>query len=61
MAEFEEMKASGVINGGMIPKLTTGFNAMKQGVNSVVVTNASALSGSKSGTRLVLFHEEEEE
>lgn len=61
MADFEELKSSGAVNGGMIPKLTTGFNAMKQGVNSVVVTNASTLSGSKSGTRLVLFHEEEEE
>ena len=61
VAEFEEMKATGSVNGGMVPKLTTGFNAMKQGVNSVVVTNASALSGSRGGTRLVLFHEEEEE
>ncbi|GET26569.1 acetylglutamate kinase [Prolixibacter sp. NT017] len=61
MAEFEEMKSTGTVNGGMIPKLTTGFNAMKQGVNAVVVTNASALSGSKGGTRLALFHEEEEE
>jgi len=52
--EFEEMKEEGVIFGGMIPKLFNGFNAMKQGVNSVIITNPSALGGGFGGTRLVL-------
>jgi acetylglutamate kinase len=52
--DFEEMKEEGVIFGGMIPKLFNGFGAMKQGVDSVVVTNASALSGGSGGTRLTL-------
>jgi acetylglutamate kinase len=52
--KFEELKEKGVITGGMIPKLFNGFNAMKQGVDSVFVTNASALSGGFGGTRLEL-------
>jgi acetylglutamate kinase len=52
--KFEELKEKGVIFGGMIPKLFNGFNAMKQGVDSVVITNASALSGGSGGTRLEL-------
>jgi acetylglutamate kinase len=52
--QFEELKAKGIISGGMIPKLDNGFNALKRGVNTVVITNTSGLSGGLSGTRLVL-------
>ncbi len=51
---FEELKASGAISGGMIPKLENGFNALKQGVSAVVITNAQGISGGLRGTRLVL-------
>ena len=52
--EFEELKAEGIITGGMIPKLENGFNAMRRGVSAVVITNAQGLSGGLRGTRLVL-------
>ena len=51
---FEELKGQGVISGGMIPKLETGFNALRRGVNAVVITNAQGISGGLRGTRLVL-------
>jgi acetylglutamate kinase len=51
---FEELKAQGVICGGMIPKLESGFNALRRGVSAVVITNAQGISGGLRGTRLVL-------
>ena len=51
---FEELKTQGVITGGMIPKLENGFNALRRGVNVVVITNAQGNSGGLRGTRLVL-------
>jgi len=52
---FEEHKASGVINDGMIPKLDNGFSSLKQGVAGVVITNIDGLkSGFSSGTTLSL-------
>ena len=51
---FAELKARGVINAGMIPKLDNGFNALRRGVTSVVITNAQGISGGLRGTRLVL-------
>ena len=52
--EFERLKAEGIITGGMIPKLENGFNAMRRGVNAVVITNANGISDGLRGTRLVL-------
>jgi acetylglutamate kinase len=52
--EFEKMKANGTISGGMIPKLENGFNALKRGVEAVVITNAQGISGGLRGTRLLL-------
>jgi acetylglutamate kinase len=51
---FEELKAEGVISDGMIPKLESGFNALRRGVTAVVITNAQGISGGLKGTRLVL-------
>ena len=51
---FAELKTKGVITAGMIPKLENGFNALRRGVTSVVITNAQGLSGGLRGTRLVL-------
>ena len=53
-ALFTELKTKGVITAGMIPKLENGFNALRRGVTSVVITNANGLSGGLRGTRLVL-------
>ena len=53
-ALFAELKTKGVITAGMIPKLENGFNALRRGVTSVVITNANGLSGGLRGTRLVL-------
>lgn len=51
---FEELKEQGVISGGMIPKVESGFNALRHGVKAVVITNAKGISGGLRGTRLVL-------
>jgi acetylglutamate kinase len=52
--EFERLKAEGIISGGMIPKLENGFNALRKGVDAVVITNAQGISGGLKGTRLLL-------
>ncbi|MEI7526887.1 MAG: acetylglutamate kinase [Mariniphaga sp.] len=51
---FEELKSQGIISGGMIPKIESGFNALRRGVSAVVITNAQGISGGLRGTRLVL-------
>lgn len=51
--KFKEYQASGVINEGMIPKLDNGFDAIRMGVKSVVITNTDGLKNG-GGTRLVL-------
>jgi len=51
---FEKYKAEGVVSGGMIPKLHNGFNALKQGVGAIVITNPQGLTGGLRGTRLLL-------
>jgi len=54
--EFEGLKASGVVSGGMIPKLTNAFAAIAQGVSSVSIAHADALpdllAGRPAGTLL---------
>ena len=51
---FEELKKSGVVSGGMIPKLSDGFAALNRGVGVVVITNPTGISEGLRGTRLVL-------
>ena len=46
---YEQLKSSGVISGGMIPKLDNAFGALRGGVAKVVITNAAEL-GKASGT-----------
>lgn len=53
-ASFEQLKTQGVVSGGMIPKLATGFSALNRGVSLVVITNPAGISGGLRGTRLVL-------
>lgn len=40
---FAELKSSGVVSGGMIPKITNAINAINNGVEKVVIKHASAL------------------
>jgi acetylglutamate kinase len=51
---FEEFKKEGIVSGGMIPKLSDGFAALRRGVGVVVITNASGISEGLRGTRLIL-------
>ena len=48
-AEFKQYVTSGMIQGGMIPKLENSFDALNAGVSKVVITSASAINES-SGT-----------
>ena len=47
---FQEYVQNGVIQGGMIPKLENSFSAIDAGVSQVVITLASAIHQSGSGT-----------
>lgn len=49
--EFEQYVSEGVIQGGMIPKLENAFDAIRAGVNEVVITSASAINNG-AGTRI---------
>ncbi len=51
-ALFEELVATGVVQGGMIPKLENAFDALRAGVKEVVITQADAISG-VGGTHVV--------
>ncbi|MBR3609816.1 MAG: acetylglutamate kinase, partial [Bacteroidales bacterium] len=41
--KFEELKATGIVSGGMLPKLQSAFKALEAGVKEVVITHASAI------------------
>ncbi len=53
-ALFEQLKADGTVSGGMLPKLSNSFDAIRGGVGEVVITSASALGDNTAGTRLTL-------
>jgi acetylglutamate kinase len=50
---FKQLQEEGIISEGMIPKLDNGFNAMRNGVSQVLITNPNLISSAK-GTRLSL-------
>ena len=50
---FSEFVATGVIQGGMIPKLENSFAALDCGVSKVIITKASSLSKESAGTVIV--------
>jgi acetylglutamate kinase len=50
---FAELVSSGVIQGGMLPKLENAFDALKAGVSKVIITHADEI-GSGKGTVIVL-------
>ena len=52
-ADFEQLVADGVVQGGMIPKLENAFEALRAGVSQVVITQASAINTPGEGTRIV--------
>ena len=52
--DFEAYKASGIISGGMIPKLENAFDAIHKGVRKVVITGAANLNG-EDGTTIKQF------
>ena len=50
---FKEHQKTGIIAEGMIPKLDNGFNALKNGVEKVNITNTQGLkAGLNAGTTL---------
>ena len=49
---YKELLASGIVSGGMIPKIDNAFNAIEGGVGKVIITRADAIDG-KSGTHIV--------
>lgn len=51
-ALFNDLVQSGVVQGGMIPKLDNAYEALNAGVREVIITKADAMLG--GGTRVVL-------
>lgn len=49
---FAELRASGAVSGGMLPKITNALTAVSQGVSSVSIRQASALLDSAAGTTI---------
>lgn len=52
-ASYKELTADGTISGGMIPKIDNAFNALRNGVEEVIITKADAIDD-KAGTRIAL-------
>ena len=50
---YESYKNSGIIQGGMIPKLDNSFEAVNAGVKRVIITKASEITGDK-GTVIMI-------
>jgi acetylglutamate kinase len=55
LEDFASLQESGVISGGMIPKLHNAFEAIKSGVAAVLIGHADELlkKGAQKGTRLI--------
>lgn len=51
---FEEMKLQNKINGGMHPKLASGYSALRNNVSQVTLQHLSSLDQQSAGTTLVL-------
>lgn len=51
-AEFKQLVAEGVVQGGMIPKLENAFEAVQAGVGEVIITQASAIADREAGTKI---------
>ena len=42
---YTQLKADGIISGGMIPKIDNAFAALQEGVQTVRITHASNILG----------------
>ena len=51
-AEFPVLVEQGILSGGMLPKLENAFDAIRAGVQEVVITRADALDHPSEGTCL---------
>ena len=51
-ADFSALVEQGIVSGGMLPKLENAFDAIRAGVQEVVITRADALDHPSEGTRL---------
>lgn len=51
--EYSELKESGKITGGMIPKLDNAFSCVAAGVSRVVITRADLIADANAGTKIV--------
>jgi acetylglutamate kinase len=49
---YNELKESGIISNGMVPKLFNGFKALHKGISEVLITNPDNFFKGR-GTRLV--------
>ena len=52
-SQFEDYRAQGIVQGGMIPKLENAFDAIRHGVREVVITRADAIGKEYEGTHIV--------
>ncbi len=52
-SSFEQLKADGIVSGGMLPKIENSLAAVKQGVARVIITQANAIA-TNSGTSITL-------
>ncbi len=50
---YAQLKSKKIIHSGMIPKLDNAFDALKQGVKEVIITNVKNIN-TKKGTRISL-------
>lgn len=44
-ADYQQLKANGIISGGMIPKIDNALASIRAGVKCVVITSAQAIGG----------------
>lgn len=51
--EYSELKKSGKITGGMVPKLDNAFSCVAAGVSRVVITRADLIADANAGTKIV--------
>lgn len=49
---YAELRESGIVSGGMIPKLDNAFDAIDKGVAEVIITKASSLDDLSQGTHV---------
>ncbi|MGN1237028.1 MAG: acetylglutamate kinase, partial [Bacteroidaceae bacterium] len=49
---YEQLKAEGIVSGGMLPKLENSFAALRGGVSKVIITRADRLA--QGGTVITL-------